>query len=539
MPTTNKIDNAQHTMSARPARPVLPDVDAATAREPILRIRLGEAGPEITGKPSARLGQVNLPAPLQTGQDVYAEWQWDGREIVIRNCRLGFFPIYYYATDKEFGVSPAIDQLLTHGAPTELDDAAMAVYLRLGWTLAEDTVFRSTRALPPGGTVRWSGGTPQVTGGFSRPIPLNISREAAIDIFADLVRQAVRRRTSKEVPYVLPLSGGRDSRSIFLELCAQGYRPQVCVTNHDFPPYRTQNIEVAQQLARRYDLPHLSLGQPGSRLGTELRKNRLNDYCAIENIWCVSLYAEIARRYERPVIYEGGPDGVYYGGYCDDVSQNLFALGDTSEVARRLIGRWQNWQSSEDALLRVLTPEAAVRFPMDIAIERLRQELDRHLDAPNPQASFYFWNRGRRVAALQPFSIARRAGVMAVTPYLDHDLLDFLAALPKEVTLGKAAHDAAIHRTYPAFRDIPFAGDTPTPPHESNRHYRRFFVEGLAYLGTHGTGRFVQRGPMLRRLAGLAVSGGNLRMRMKWTAPYTALYLTQIESLLARYGTSR
>lgn len=210
MSAANKIDPAAHTMSAQPARPVLPDVDAALAREPLLRIRLGEAGPGVTGTPSARLGQIHLPAPLQTGQDVYAEWHWDGREVVLRNCRLGFFPLYYYATDKEFGVSPSIEKLLAHGAPAELDDAAMAVYLRLGWTLGEDTVFRHIRALPPGGTVRWSGGQARVSGGVSHPAPLRMSREEAIATFADLVRQAVRRRAAKDIPFVLPLSGGRE-----------------------------------------------------------------------------------------------------------------------------------------------------------------------------------------------------------------------------------------------------------------------------------------------------------------------------------------
>lgn len=522
-------------MSLRHVRPGLPDVDAALAREPYLRVRLSPSGVDVTGTTHVRLGQVNLPAPLQTGRDVFAEWFWDGSEVVVRNCRYGFFPIYYYSTNTEFGVSPSIEKLLECGASTELDDAAMAVYLRLGWTLGEDTVFKHIRSLPPNGILRWSDGTLTITGGITHPAPLHITRDEAIATFTKLLRQAIHRRASPDVNYVLPLSGGRDSRSIFLELMRLGCRPQVCVTNHDFPPYRTQNILVARQLAQRFDLPHLSLGQPRSRLSAELRKNRLNDYCAIENIWCVSLYAEIARRCENPVVYEGGPDGVYYGGYCDDESQDLLVQGDTEEVAVRLIHRWQNWQSSEEALTRVLTPTAATRFPMDLAVERLRQELNRHLDAPNPQASFYFWNRGRRVAALQPFSIARRAGVMAVTPYLDHDLSDFLAALPQEVRLNKAAHDASIHRSHPAIRDIPFAGDTPTPPHESDWHYRSLLLESLAYLGTHGTGSFVQRGSILRRLAGLGVSRGNLRKRMRWIAPFTAIYLTQIETLIDIY----
>jgi asparagine synthase (glutamine-hydrolysing) len=524
-------------MTKRHARPALPDVDAATVREPWLWIRLGDNGTVVTGSPNVRLGQVNLPAPLQTGRDVHAEWQWDGREVVVRTCRLGFFPLYYYATDKVFGVSPAIEQLLAHGAPADLDDAAMSVYLRLGWNMGEDTVFRHIRALPPGGTVTWSGGAVRVTGGIRHPKPLHISRDEAIATFADLVRQAVRRRASPEVPYVLPLSGGRDSRSIFLELMTLGCKPRVCYTNHDFPPYRTQNIEIARQLARRFDLPHQSLGQPTSRLAAELAKNRLNNFGAAENVWCVSLYGEIARRHPGAIIYEGSPGGSTYGQYCKPEFLRQLEQDRREDVARAILKKWLTWHSSEDALQRVLTPGAATRFSAELAVERMQQELARHLDAPNPLVSFYFWTRGRHVAAMQPFSIARCSGVLAVTPYLDQDLVDFLLALPWEINVDKDFHDTAINLAYPAFRDLPYAGGTPTPPVESNGHYRRFFLETLVYLATHGTGELVRRGQMMRRMLTLAVSGGNLRMRMRWTAPYTAVYLTQIESLRARQRT--
>ncbi len=526
-------------MVERHARPTLPDVDTATAGEPWLWIRLEETGAKVTGVANACLGQVNLPAPLQTGRDVYAEWQWDGQEVVVRNCRLGFFPIYYYATDKVFGVSPAIEQLLAQGAPADLDDAAMAVYLRLGWNLGEDTVFRHIRALPPGGTVRWSGGQARVSGGVSHPAPLRISREEAIATFADLVRQAVRRRASPEVPYILPLSGGRDSRNIFLELMALGCRPQVCITNHDFPPYRTQNIEIARQLASRFDLPHQSLGQPSSRLAAELAKNRLNNFGAAENVWCVSLYGEITRRYPNAIVYEGSPGASAYAQYCKPELLRLLEQDHRVEVARDILGKWLSWQASEDALQRVLTPQSAARFSADLAVERMQREIARHQDAPNPLVSFYFWTRGRHVAAMQPLSIARRLGVMAVTPFLDQDLLDFWLALPPAINVDKPFQDAAINLAYPAFRDMPYAGGTTAPPTENNGHYRRFFLETLAYLARHGTGELVRRKEVMRRMLALAASGGNLRMRMRWTAPYAAVYLTQIESLRARHATPR
>lgn len=525
-------------MAEHPSTPVLPDVESALAREPWLWIVLKGNAFDVSGMPHARLGQVELPPSLQTGRDVYAVWEWDGQEVVVRNCRLGFFPIYYYATDKVFGVSPSIERLLAQGAPAELDDSAMAVYLRLGWTLGEDTVFRHIRALPPGGTVRWSGGQVQISGGISHPAPVRMTREEAIATFADLVRQAVRRRASPDVPYIMPLSGGRDSRSILLELMTLGCRPLACYTNHDFPPYRTQNIEIARQLAQRFDLPHRSLGQPASRLATELAKNRLNNFDAAENVWCVSLYAEIARLHPGAIVYEGSPGGTTYSQYCKPEHLRLLEQNRGAEVARDILDNWLHWRASEEALQRILTPTAQARFSTDLAVERMQRELARHQDAPNPLVSFYFWNRGRHVSAMQPMSIARRAGVMAVTPFLDPNLLDFRLSLPPNINVDKAFHDTAIRLSHPAFGDLPYAGSTPSPPVEDNTHYRRFFLATLAYLATQGTGELVRRSKLMQRLLALAVSSGNLRMRMRWIAPYAAIYLTQIESLTARQGKS-
>jgi asparagine synthetase B (glutamine-hydrolysing) len=504
--------------------------------DPFLHIRLRGREAEVTGSATARLGQVNLPASLQTGVDVFAEWHWDGKEVQVGNCRLGFFPIYYYATEDEFGVAASIEKLLDIGASRELDDAAMAVYLRMGWTLGADTIFRAIRALPPHGSVRWSGGRAKVSGDFAFPRPLAIGRNAAVDALGTLIAAAVRKRSGDGADTVMPLSGGRDSRSILFELRRCERLPKVFVTNHDFPPYRRENIDVSRMLANRLGARHIAIGQPVSRLRCELLKNRLNSFGAAENAWCVSLYWKLGREFSRPVVYEGSPGAASYGSYVDDDSISMLERGQTEALAARMLDRWLTWQASEEALQRIFSEEAASRFTRDAAIDRLSKELVRCLAAANPQLAFYFFNRGRQVAALQPFSIARRFGVATITPYLDHDLVDFVLALPPSVKVDKELHTDAILRCYPEFSDIPFAGQLKSPLVESNAHYRRLLFEMLGYVLAYGTGRLVQRGQIMRRLFAFATSAGNVRMRMRWIAPFAALYLTQVEALLDRPG---
>jgi len=501
---------------------------------PYLRVQLGSGSPEVMGLASTSLGQENLPEPLSSIHDVVCKWDWDGTQVVVRNCRLGFLPVYYFASKDVFAVSTSIEKLLQCGASSELDDVAMATLLRLGFVVGDDTVFKSIRMVPPDGEVRWCGGDLQVRAGYVFPRRQELSHSAAIEGYGELFRQAMRRRVAKEVTFGLPLSGGRDSRHILLELIELGVRPEKCFTNHDFPPYRTEDIRVGRLLAQRFELPHQVLGQPGSRLVAELRKNRANAYCATENIWAVNLYRTIANY--TPIVYEGTAGDVISGGsYLRQDHSRLYEEGRLEELSRHLVSEWF-WRGSEETLARVLTSDAIRRFSRSLAVERITKELERHTSAANPLTSFYFWNRTRRVAAPQPFSIAREAGVTAITPYLDHDVIDFLAALPPDHFFDKTFHTKTIERMHPNFGDIPYASKSDLPFVEGWLHYQRFLAEFVGYVAGRSCGRLVRKGPALRGALGLMLSASpNLRMRMSWIAPYTVLYMTQLEKLCSKY----
>ena len=504
-----------------------------SSASPFLQVRLrAGAPPDVTGSPTQRLGQVDLPECLRTGQEIFGEWHWDGGRVVVRSCRFGFFPLYYYATDDEFAVSNSIERLIECGAPAELDEMALATFLRLGWHVGDDTVFRSIRMVPPDGEVRWAGGSIEVSGGYRFPRQQHLSRSAAIDGYGELFREAVRRRASKDVRCGLPLSGGRDSRHILLELNALGCRPSACYTTHSFPPYRQGNIRVAAMLCHRLGVAHRVVGQPGSRLAVEVRKNRRTSYGALEHAWAVGLYREISR--STSVTYDGlAGDALSADGYLNKEHAALYEQGRITELAENLVKSW-SWRTGEDALARVLSADATRRFRKELAVERVARELSRHTSAVIPLSSFNFWNRTRRCGALLPFAIQQQAGITAATPYLDHDLFDFLGSFPAEMYMDKTFHTEAIHRMHPGLRDIPFDDDNTSPPKDSQWHHRRFLAEASAYLALRGSGKLVDRGTTARRLLSLAISaGGNLHRRMNWIAPLHVVCLTQLEALLS------
>ncbi len=502
-----------------------------SADAPFFRVRLKDGAAQVEGDAACRLGQVALPEPLRTGQEVFGEWRWDGTQVVLRTCRYGFFPLYYYATANEFGVSSSLPRLIEGGAPTGLDDAALATFLRLGWLVGDDTVFRAIRTVPPNGEVRWSDGRLQVGGGHFYPRTQHLSRTAAIEGFGELFLEAVRRRTARDVPTVVPLSGGRDSRHILLAMAAVGCPPQACFTTHDLPPYREGNIRAAALLCARLGIEHRVVGQPASRLQAERRKNRDTGFCALEHAWAANLFAEISR--SASIVYDGlAGDALSASAYLKQEQMELFERGRIEELAARLVENW-SWRVGEEALGRILTDEAMRRFPKELAVQRVAQELATHAAAAIPLKSFNFWNRTRRATALSPFGVAQRAGVVAMTPYLDHEVFDFLASLPAGMLLDRKFHTDTIQRRYPEFRDVPFAGDLGAPLKQEPWHQRRFLAEAGLYLAASGGGGLLRRGRTAGRLLALAMSpAADLHKRAaNWIAPLHVVYLAQLAAL--------
>jgi asparagine synthetase B (glutamine-hydrolysing) len=125
-------------------------------------IHLKRTGNTITaaGSTSYAAGH-KLPHRTERTLDdgIFVEWSWDGRRLRVRNDRYGVRPCFYFAAPGEICVSPSIPRLLDHAhAPLEFDDGAMAVFLRFGSFIGEDTPFEAVRALPPGAALEWTAG---------------------------------------------------------------------------------------------------------------------------------------------------------------------------------------------------------------------------------------------------------------------------------------------------------------------------------------------------------------------------------------------
>jgi hypothetical protein len=377
---------------------------------------------------------------------------WDGVSLRAETDRYGFFPLFYHVWDDGIMLSPSLTALIEAGAPTELDNAAIAVALRLWLFLGDDTPFARIRVLPAGGTLEWKPGTPfSVATAFVFGREVSMSRSAAIDEYIDRFRAAISRRPAKGTGLV-PLSGGRDSRHIFLEMCSSGTPPDAAITVSGWRQ-ETQDAQIAATLARRAGVKHVTVGLPDSRWDAQLACMRATHLCTFEHWWLENLIGHFREHEGNLSIYEGAAGDVLSTAVLKDPARRgLYDAGKFRELANSMLG-------AEAYFQQVLPAQWYTRFNREHALHRLAAELERHRPAPNPLASFFVYNRTRRVTALPPTTLFSPYGTVWC-PYLDADVWDFLSSLPADILASEEIfgfHDDAIHRAYPEFSDIPFA----------------------------------------------------------------------------------
>lgn len=483
---------------------------------------------ETRGVPAVLLGHQLHYRRDSEPDGIFAQWEWNGTRLVVSNDRYGFYPIFYYCKGQEIAVSPSITRLIQEGgAPTELDYTALAVFLRLGYFVGEDTPFRHIRALPPGAKLEWDGAMRLSSDGYVLGKHCAaVSHDKAVDAYIELFRQSIARRSPADALFAIPLSGGRDSRHILLELMRQKCIPKQCVTAQTGLGDTDSDIEVAGLLTRELGLSHLVLESGKPLFESEWRKNIETSFCTDEHTWFVQTSDYLRENYR--ITYDGIGGDILSQGPGVRLTRKrltLFESGNASEMAEDLFGG-----HFENLLRKLLRPGIYALCSREAARHRLESEIKRHLDAPNPVGSFYFWNRTRREIALAPYGLLGSLPTV-FAPYLDHDLYDYLTTLPARFLLEHPFHTEAISKAYPEYRHIPFA-HAPSPFVDPGHIRAQFFRSVAKRLLPRLPSSLMRSSFLLPRLLA-ALANDRIATRGMWYSPLL-LYLHQLESLSRR-----
>ena len=479
---------------------------------------------EASGQFDAEFGHYLAPRAHERRDGIFAQWHWDGARLIVDNDRYGFFPMFWSRTPNGgVCISPSIVTLIKQGASTELDVEALSLFFRLGFFVGDDTPFAGIRVVPPDALFEWRDGTLECRGRYPAPAkPSDVSRDEAIDRYIDLFARAMAKRAPTSNDFAIPVSGGRDSRHILLELHRMGFNPRACVTAMDNPPDPNEDPRIAAILCGALGFTHVIVDQRLSIFAAQLRKNVETHFCASAHGWYLALADFLNHR--TPCTYDGiAGDVLSQSKFLSVELDAAFRSGNIDKACSALLSRQVSSYSGVRGLLK-----GKLKACLDpcVAKARLSRELTRHLDAPNPVGSFIFWNRTRREIALAPYAML--TGVPAVyAPFLDHELFDFLSTLPSSMVMDHRFHDDTIARAYPSFAHIPYV-DPAAPAPDDAAERTRFLAESACRFLPKKPSRLMKNlSPRAKMLAGI-LSGGRIR---PWISPFI-IYLDQLESIM-------
>jgi asparagine synthase (glutamine-hydrolysing) len=428
---------------------------------------------EVLGIGSFHAGwPVNHP----DGEDgIFAGWTWDGQTLDAFVDRLGMFPLYYGELPGGIAVSTHAAGVVEAGISREIDVVALQVLCALGFQVGIDTIFKSVKAFPVGGRLTWSPHRLAVQADVPVPTMNNLNRASARDAYLDLFGDSMRRRTVDGAPIRLPLSGGRDSRHILLELFEQGVRPERCYTSSLLT--MNDDASVARALCDKLAIPHVVSVLPGDLIGTEVEKNERLNYEAFEHGWVWKLAQDMR-----------SPDAVSYDGIAGDVlSAGHFHDDENSRLYRE--------QGFDELAERLAPARAMLQYPIvtndsrDAAHQRIISELLCYRGTHNPMMFFHLYNRSRRAVSPTICNLYGSTVGKVFVPFLDRSVFDFLVGMPEEMFADKSFHTEAIAHRFPSFSSFRYSQKSP-PSHAASRRYA---LEGLKYALSTPKTPFVQR----------------------------------------------
>ena len=486
---------------------------------PFFHARVGDPL-AISGSPSGELGYRYSVGPGQPDGGNWVAWHWDGAALTVTNDRFGAYPLYYAATADSVALSPSVDRLLALGAPTELDLDALAVFLAVGYYVGSDTPFAAIRALPPAATLSWCPSGLELRSEPPRFSTAEMTREMAIEGTVELVRAAVRRCVPRgDAPFLMPISGGRDSRHILLELLRLGRRPEAGLTVHQYPTDWGGDAPYAAGLCTALGVPHRTL-QPGPLIAAEWRKNGLSSYGADEHAWFLPVVEALKGR--TPYTYDGlGGGAVLHREFMTRSVRRAWRDGGWDELAARL-GKKVDGRPRYEPLL---SPAMRHDLTADRAATRIRSALERYRDADDPYLTFVLYERTRREVALAPNAMLA-GGPTVYTPFTDPDFLGFAASIPDEL-IDERLHDDIIASVSPAMAQVPFVPKRrPAPDRTFLRAVDR---DLLRLLRQRSDGSLVDRRRLMARAAADSVRGDGWFAQGRRAVLTT--YLVQLERL--------
>src|SRR5438093_9982408 len=476
------------------------------------------------------------------GMFAFALWDRPQGRLLLARDRLGIKPLYYACTDDELLFASEIKAILAGGSVRPaLNEAILPEFLATGFVAGPETFFRGVRKLPPGRTLSWSRAEGFAERRYWRlPVDLDDSpktlEERASQVRARL-EAAVRSHLMSDVPLGLFLSGGMDSSGL-AALMAPMVKEPIRTFAVGFSDPEANELAYARLAARAVGAEHRERVVAPAEFFGALPRLVWHEDEPIRFPSSVPLYfvSRLAREHVKVVLTGEGADELFLGydrywvtAWNERLGRLYWPLSPRAlrarvkQLARRLPRRMRRYAARTFVALdpdpRDLFFENFAIFPVAFQPELLADpEL---LTARDPYAERLHAYEETTGGTLERMShvdlqtylvellmkqdqMSMAASVESRVPYLDHELVERVTAIPTRFKLRgwqtKAGLRAALQDVVP--REIQTRRKMGFPVPVSRWFRDRFWpVVDEFVLGPRALGRGLFQGAFLRRLA--------------------------------------
>ncbi len=403
---------------------------------------------------------VGLHAPA--GQFAAAIWDSAVSALVLVVDRLGGRPLYLGGCDDLTIVASELKALVAAGLEPVLDLDGAAELLSYEHLLGERTLLTGVRLLPPASTTVIAGGDVRTLdrGRYRLRPAAQAELDTCIGRFGSLLDRAVLRRHDADTG--LALSGGLDSRCL-ATIVARRWPGSHAFT---FGAAGSEELERAAAVARLTGLPHTITTLPEGYVARD----------ATETVWLtegqircfhshhLALRSVRREHHVRSLLVGYAGDVVVRAGPMTLSGDFGFRSGGDDPIG--VIHARSAVAIDDVTFERVLTP----RFADELrgrARDGLRRAFER-LEGPFELRRLDFAVEEVYRRKILPGVELYADDVVHRDPYVDHDLLDFLAAIPLQLRAGGSLQRAYLRR-FPTLARVPSPKEGVAPSLEGRR----------------------------------------------------------------------
>jgi asparagine synthase (glutamine-hydrolysing) len=428
------------------------------------------------------------------GMFAFALWDRGRGRLLLARDRLGIKPLYYAWTDHELVFASEIKAILAGGSlRPALNESIVPEFLATGFVAGEETFFRGVRKLLPGRTLSWScADGPRERRYWRLPGPNGGAPGTLEDAGRELrarLTDTVRSHLMSDVPLGLFLSGGVDSTGL-AALMAPMVKEPIRTFAVGFSDREANELAYARLAARSVGAEHREVVVAPSEFFGALPQLVWHEDEPIRFPSSIPLYfvSRLAREHVKVVLTGEGADELFLGydryrvtAWNERLGRFYWALTpqavreQVKGLARRLPRPVRDYAARTFLALepgpRALFFENFALFPVALQLQLLSgPEL---LTARDPYAEAlgaYGEATGGTLerlsqADLQTYLVellmkqdqmSMAASLESRVPYLDHEFVEHVAAIPARFKLRgwrtKAVLRAALKDLVP--RDI-------------------------------------------------------------------------------------